>query len=51
MMYCTTSTTWSRPVLSLYCIEPGPFHGPIPLGCITTVSMSMSGQLGRRCTV
>jgi hypothetical protein len=51
MMSYTTSAAWSRPVLSLYCTEPDLSRGVVLSGCITTVAMSMSGQLDRRCTV
>jgi hypothetical protein len=51
MMSCTASATWSCLVLSLCCIEPGPFRGAVLSGRITTVAMSRSGQLGLRCTV
>jgi hypothetical protein len=51
MMSYTASTAWSRPVLSLCCTEPGPSHGVVLSGRITTVAMSRSGKLGRRYTV
>jgi hypothetical protein len=51
MMSCTTSAVWSLPVLSLYCTEHDPYHGVILLGRTTSVAMSRSGQLSRRCTV
>jgi hypothetical protein len=51
MMSCTTSAVWSHPVLSLCCTEHGPYHGAVLLGHITSVAMSRSGQLGRRCTI
>jgi hypothetical protein len=51
MMYCTTSAAWSRPVLSFCCTEHGPSRGAVLSGHITTVAMSRSGQLGRRCTI
>jgi hypothetical protein len=51
MMSCTASAAWSRPVLSLYCTEHGMSHGVVLSGCITSVAMSRSGQLGQRCTV
>jgi hypothetical protein len=47
----TTSAAWSRPVLSLCCTEHGPYRDVILSGRITSVAMSRSGQLGRRCTV
>jgi hypothetical protein len=51
MMSCPAPAAWSRLVLSLYCTEPSPSRGAIPLGRITTVAMSRSGQLGLRCTI
>jgi hypothetical protein len=51
MMSCTVSAAWSHPVLSLYCIEHGPSRGAILSGHITTVAISSSSQLGRRCTI
>jgi hypothetical protein len=46
MMSCTTSTSWSRHVLSLYFTELGPSRGAILSSRITIVAMSRSGQLG-----
>jgi hypothetical protein len=40
-----------RHVLSLCCTEHVPYHGAVLLDHITSVAMSRSGQLGRRCTV
>jgi hypothetical protein len=51
MMSCTTSAVWSRPVLSLCCTEHGQSRGAILPGRITSVAMSRSGQLDRRCTI
>jgi hypothetical protein len=51
MMSCTTLAAWSRPILSLCCTKPGPPRGAVLSGRITTIAMSRSGQLGRRCTV
>jgi hypothetical protein len=51
MISCTASAAWSRPVLSLCYTEPDPSRGAVLSGRITTVAMSRSGQLGRRCTV
>jgi hypothetical protein len=51
MMSCTVSATWSHPVLSLCCIEYGPYHGAVLSGRITSIAMYRSGQLGRHCTV
>jgi hypothetical protein len=51
MMSCTMSAVWSRPVLSLCCIEHGPYRGVVLSDHITSVAMSRSGQLGRRCTI
>jgi hypothetical protein len=50
MMSYTASAAWSRPVLSLCCTEHGPSRGAVLSDHITTVGMSRSGQLGRRCT-
>jgi hypothetical protein len=47
-MSYTTSTAWSRPVLSPCCTEHGQCRGAVLSSCITTVGMSRSGQLGRR---
>jgi hypothetical protein len=51
MMSCTTSAAWSHPVLLLCCTEHGSSRGAVLSGHITTVAMSSSGQLGRRCTI
>jgi hypothetical protein len=51
MMSCMTSVAWSHPVLSLYYAKHGPYHGAVLLGCITSVAMSRSNQLGQRYTV
>jgi hypothetical protein len=51
MMSCSALAAWSHPVLSLCCTEPCSSCGAILLGHNTTVAMSRSGQLGRRCTV
>jgi hypothetical protein len=51
MMSCTTLASWSHPALSLYCTEHDPSCGAILSGPITTVAMSMSGQLGQCCTI
>jgi hypothetical protein len=51
MMSCTTSATWSRSVSSSCYTEHGQRCGAVLLGRITTVVMSMSGQLDQRCTV
>jgi hypothetical protein len=50
-MYCTMSTTCSRPISSSCCTEHGQRYGAVLLGHITTVAISISDQLGRRCTV
>jgi hypothetical protein len=50
-MSCTVSAVWSHLVLSFCCTEHDPSCGVVLLGHITTVAMSRSGQLGRRCTV
>jgi hypothetical protein len=50
-MTCTASIVWSRPVLSLYYTESAPSRGAVLSDRITTVAMSRSGQLDRRCTV
>jgi hypothetical protein len=51
MMSCTASAACSRPVLSLYCTEHSLYRGAILSGCITSVGIFRSGQLGRRCTI
>jgi hypothetical protein len=51
MMSYTASVAWSHLVLSLCCTEPSLSHGAVLSGRITTVVMSMSGQLGMCCTV
>jgi hypothetical protein len=50
MMSCPVSVAWSHPILSLCCTEHGSSHDVILSGHIIVVAMSMSGQLGRRCT-
>jgi hypothetical protein len=50
MMSCTASVALSHPVSSPYYTEHGQRCGIIMSGCITTVTMSRSGQLGLRCT-
>jgi hypothetical protein len=50
-MSCTASTAWSHPVLSLCCTEHGPYRSAILSGRITSIVISMSGKLGRRCTI
>jgi hypothetical protein len=50
-MSFTTSIVWSRPVLSHCCTEHGQRRGVAMSGHITTVAISKSGQLGRRCTI
>jgi hypothetical protein len=51
MMSCTTSTAWSRLVLSLCCTEHVPSRDAVLSGRITIVAVSSCGQLGRRCTI
>jgi hypothetical protein len=51
MMSYTTSATCSRLVLLICCIEHGQRGGAVLSGHTTNVVMSMSGQLGLRCTV
>jgi hypothetical protein len=51
MMSFATSAVWSRPDLSHCCTEHGQRRGVAMSGHITTVAISKSGQLGRRCTV
>ncbi len=51
MMSCTASAAWSHPVPSLCCTEHGQHRGAVLSGRITTIAMSMSGQLGLHCTV
>jgi hypothetical protein len=48
MMSCTAS---AHHVLSLCCTEYGPYRGAVLSGRITSIVMSMSGQLGQRCTI
>jgi hypothetical protein len=50
-MSYTASVAWSHLVLPLCCTEPDLSHGAVLSGCITTVVMSMSGQLSMCCTV
>jgi hypothetical protein len=50
-MSCTASAAWSRHVSSPCYIEHGQRCGAVLSGCITTVVMSRSGQLGLRCTI
>jgi hypothetical protein len=50
-MSCMPSAAWSHHVLSLCCTEHDPYCGAILSGRITSVTMSRSGQLGRRHTV
>jgi hypothetical protein len=42
MMFYTLSAVWSRPVLSLCCIEPGPSHDAVLSGRITTVAQGQA---------
>jgi hypothetical protein len=51
MMSYTASPAWTRLVLSLCCTEHDSYCGAVWSGRITSVSMSRSGQLGRRCTI
>jgi hypothetical protein len=51
MMSCTASAAWSRPVSSPCYTEYGQRCGAVLSGCITTVSMSRSGQLDLCCTI
>jgi hypothetical protein len=51
MMSYTASAACSRPILSLYCTEHDMYRGAILSGCITSVAIFSSGQLGRRCTI
>jgi hypothetical protein len=48
---CTTSAAWSRSVSSPCYTKHGQRCGVILSGRITTIAMSMSGQLGLHCTV
>jgi hypothetical protein len=50
-MSCTASAAWSRHVSSPCYTEHGQRCGAILSGCITTVAMSKSDQLGLRCAV
>jgi hypothetical protein len=51
MISCTTLAAWSCLVSSPCYTEHGQRCAVVLLGRITTVAMSMSGQLGLRCTV
>jgi hypothetical protein len=51
MMFCTALVAWSRHVSSPWYIEHGQRCGVVLSGRITTVAMSMSGQLGLCCTI
>jgi hypothetical protein len=51
MVSCMVSAAWSCPILSLYCTEHDPSRGVILSDHITTVDMSISDQLGQRCTI
>jgi hypothetical protein len=51
MISYTTSAAWSHPVSSPCCTEYGQRRGAVLSGHITTVAMSRSDQLGRRCTI
>jgi hypothetical protein len=50
MISCASSAVWSS-VLSHCCTEHGQWHCVVMSGHITTVAISKSGQLGRRCTI
>jgi hypothetical protein len=51
MMSCTTSVAWSHSVSSPCYTEHGQRCGAVLSGCITTIAMFRSGQMGMRCTV
>jgi hypothetical protein len=51
MMSCTTSAAWHCPVSSPCCTEYCQLRSAVLSGCITTVAMSRSGQLGQCCTI
>jgi hypothetical protein len=51
MMSCMTSAAWSRLVSPPCYTEHGQCCGAVLSGRITTVAISMSGQLGLCCTV
>jgi hypothetical protein len=51
MMSCMASAAWSHPISSPYYTEHGQRCGAILSGCIMTIAMSRSGQLGLRCTI
>jgi hypothetical protein len=51
MISGTSSAAWSRPISSPCYTEHGQRCGAVLSGCITTVTMSRSGQLGMCCTV
>jgi hypothetical protein len=50
MMSCTMLVAWSRTILSFCCTEHGPYCGAVMSGRTTSIAMSMSDQLSRRCT-
>jgi hypothetical protein len=50
-MSCTASAAWSHPILSLCCTKHCLYCGAVLSGHITSVAMSRSGQLDRRCTI
>jgi hypothetical protein len=50
-MSCTASATWNHPVSSPCYTEHGQHCDAVLSGCITTVAISRSGQLGLRCSV
>jgi hypothetical protein len=51
MMSCTTSAAWSHSILSLCCTEHVSYRCVVLSGRITSLAMSMSGQLSLRCTI
>jgi hypothetical protein len=51
MISYTASAAWSHSVLLLCYTKHDPSYGVVLLSHITTVAISKSGQLGRRCTI
>jgi hypothetical protein len=51
MMSCVVSAAWSRSVSSPCCTKHDQRRGAVLSSHITTIVMSRSGQLGRRCTI
>jgi hypothetical protein len=51
MVSSTTSAAWNHLVLSLCCTEYDLYRGAVLSDHITSIAMSRSDQLGRRCTI